>query len=825
MAPTPPWPPSAQRRSSPRSCSRRCTSTTATWSAMSPVHGWGSPQRSARDVVPAPLRGRSLRRHALHADLLYAPRRARKAERRAARFREGSRAGADTALVVLLFALLRRRGARWPLALGLTGAVLASWAASSAVFGVRGDVLAVVLQLGAVALVAERVTTRRAVLAGLLERARAFRRSCRRSGRRRRSSSGSRYGRAARCFHSWPRSPSRAGLLFVAVRAVSLGGRTRTLRVRVQRRRVGPSTARAGSSGSRCATSGRCGRSSCSPAATSVLVLVRRPVSTSWRSSPGCILLVVLRDLGAYENHLLDVSVLAALVVGGVDPRPTAFACSPRRRRAGDGLAARHTLVPDLRARCPGRRALSDAAAAQPRLLRHLCPLRGSLASPSSPGTAHRARRLRRPPARRRGGRRGPPQAHRAPQFGRIVLMAPATDPVQYTELRLHARDRGSDPPQLPARRPAAGAPALGLRADGALRLRVPPGAAERSHVAQRRVVGGARSAARGRKAVADEVPEEVGALGAPAGEGASRKTTSATPCSIGWMSAGTSAGSYSMSGVWITAISPSMCGIAARIAAPLPEFLPEEHDAFASVLPVAKVGCSCSPAEPKGTTIAGGERIPKRRVRRRVRGSDVERLGSVGCGRRSSRSSDSELLGPAPSAAAQAELLWAWILSTAASLHVLLLHATAPTVTPCCPAGGVRALGRRRNGAAQSGALRLPHAPRRLSRVKAPKILAVASAVDLDYRYGCTPAWWQLWKGLYEVGVDLIVTPYRGRPVESPVVADGPEPDPGARARASPRFGPGSRASRATGTCAGRRTRPTSRRSTRSRGRRSGAG
>jgi Glycosyl transferases group 1 len=55
------------------------------------------------------------------------------------------------------------------------------------------------------------------------------------------------------------------------------------------------------------------------------------------------------------------------------------------------------------------------------------------------------------------------------------------------------------------------------------------------------------------------------------------------------------------------------------------------------------------------------------------------------------------------------------------------------------------------------------------LSSVKAPKILAVASAVDLDFRYGCTPAWWQLWKGLYEVGTDLIVTPYRGRPVESP--------------------------------------------------------
>src|ERR687886_1337360 len=59
----------------------------------------------------------------------------------------------------------------------------------------------------------------------------------------------------------------------------------------------------------------------------------------------------------------------------------------------------------------------------------------------------------------------------------------------------------------------------------------------------------------------------------------------------------------------------------------------------------------------------------------------------------------------------------------------------------------------------------------------RAPKILAVASAVDLDFRYGCTPAWWQLWKGLYEAGCDLIVTPYRGRPVESPWWRTEPNP------------------------------------------------
>jgi hypothetical protein len=60
---------------------------------------------------------------------------------------------------------------------------------------------------------------------------------------------------------------------------------------------------------------------------------------------------------------------------------------------------------------------------------------------------------------------------------------------------------------------------------------------------------------------------------------------------------------------------------------------------------------------------------------------------------------------------------------------------------------------------------------------VKTPKLLAVASAIDLDFRYGCTPAWWQLWKGMYEAGVDLVVTPYRGRPVESPWWRVAPNP------------------------------------------------
>jgi hypothetical protein len=48
-------------------------------------------------------------------------------------------------------------------------------------------------------------------------------------------------------------------------------------------------------------------------------------------------------------------------------------------------------------------------------------------------------------------------------------------------------------------------------------------------------------------------------------------------------------------------------------------------------------------------------------------------------------------------------------------------------------------------------------------------KILCLCSALDLAHRYGCTPAWWQLFKGLYEQGHDVIAVPYQGAAVESP--------------------------------------------------------
>lgn len=47
-------------------------------------------------------------------------------------------------------------------------------------------------------------------------------------------------------------------------------------------------------------------------------------------------------------------------------------------------------------------------------------------------------------------------------------------------------------------------------------------------------------------------------------------------------------------------------------------------------------------------------------------------------------------------------------------------------------------------------------------------KLLAVVSTIDLRYRMGCTPAWWQLLKALYETENEVIVVPYLGRDIET---------------------------------------------------------
>ena len=47
-------------------------------------------------------------------------------------------------------------------------------------------------------------------------------------------------------------------------------------------------------------------------------------------------------------------------------------------------------------------------------------------------------------------------------------------------------------------------------------------------------------------------------------------------------------------------------------------------------------------------------------------------------------------------------------------------------------------------------------------------KILVPCSTLDLSYRLGCTPSWWQLLKAFHEAGHEVIATPYLGNPVDS---------------------------------------------------------
>jgi hypothetical protein len=47
-------------------------------------------------------------------------------------------------------------------------------------------------------------------------------------------------------------------------------------------------------------------------------------------------------------------------------------------------------------------------------------------------------------------------------------------------------------------------------------------------------------------------------------------------------------------------------------------------------------------------------------------------------------------------------------------------------------------------------------------------KILVVCSTLDLQYKLGCTPSWWQLLKAFHETGNEVIAVPFLGDPIES---------------------------------------------------------
>jgi len=47
-------------------------------------------------------------------------------------------------------------------------------------------------------------------------------------------------------------------------------------------------------------------------------------------------------------------------------------------------------------------------------------------------------------------------------------------------------------------------------------------------------------------------------------------------------------------------------------------------------------------------------------------------------------------------------------------------------------------------------------------------KIFILVSSLDLTQPFSATPAWWQLMKGLYEIGVEIVAAPYQGPALES---------------------------------------------------------
>ena len=56
-------------------------------------------------------------------------------------------------------------------------------------------------------------------------------------------------------------------------------------------------------------------------------------------------------------------------------------------------------------------------------------------------------------------------------------------------------------------------------------------------------------------------------------------------------------------------------------------------------------------------------------------------------------------------------------------------------------------------------------------------KLLVIVSSLDLTQPFSATPAWWQLFKGLYEIGAEIIAAPYQGPAIETPWWRAAPNP------------------------------------------------
>ena len=56
-------------------------------------------------------------------------------------------------------------------------------------------------------------------------------------------------------------------------------------------------------------------------------------------------------------------------------------------------------------------------------------------------------------------------------------------------------------------------------------------------------------------------------------------------------------------------------------------------------------------------------------------------------------------------------------------------------------------------------------------------KLFVIVSSLDLTQPFSATPSWWQLFKALYEIGVEVIAAPYQGPAIEAPWWQAAPNP------------------------------------------------
>lgn len=221
------------------------------------------------------------------------------------------------ALVVALFVTLRRRGSSVPLAVGLVALVAATQTGTPALFAIRGDAASVALQLVSI-LLALRVTTRAVVVAALLCACALFVKTTALWGafaiavwllareRRLALRFAGAYGAGVAVFFGVFELAS-GGRFSDNVLGLTLAADGVSLHDWVAR--LAHFTVRdPGSAWPLLAL-----------AAVVAAAAVVRGASTPYplaTLAAGAILVVVMRDPGAYENHLLDLTVLSAIVVG-----------------------------------------------------------------------------------------------------------------------------------------------------------------------------------------------------------------------------------------------------------------------------------------------------------------------------------------------------------------------------------------------------------------------------------------------------------------------------------------------------------------------------